>query len=78
MIRDSWAYTARNPMCSSDLTRCGPQLDQSNPILTSIADTMTAEARALEAGNLVEAVKLLVSGLPRSVFGDHLLGMNGA
>ena len=74
MIRDSWAYTA---MCSSDLTRCGPQLDQSNPILTSIADTMTAEARALEAGNLVEAVKLLVSGL-RSVFGDHLLGMNGA
>jgi len=45
-------------MCSSDLTRCGPQLDQSNPILTSIADTMTAEARALEAGNLVEAETL--------------------
>ena len=75
MIRDSWAYTA---MCSSDLTRCGPQLDQSNPILTSIADTMTAEARALEAGNLVEAVKFCVSGLPRYVFVDHLLGMNGA
>jgi hypothetical protein len=31
------------------------QLDQSNPILTAIADTMTTEARALETGNLVEA-----------------------
>ena len=31
------------------------QLDQSNPVLTAIADAMTAEASALECGNAAVA-----------------------
>lgn len=36
------------------------QLDQSNPVLTAISDTMTLEARALESGNQtqVEAMRV--------------------
>jgi hypothetical protein len=36
------------------------QLDQSNPILTAIADTMTHEARALESGDQTQAEAMRV------------------